>query len=117
MFIYRRIVMKKYGVENGLIYENGNRYAFTRNLLTCLLIVILVIIDAVIAKQVPELEAFGFGESTYALFLIPCILLYRPHLGKRNAKWDLIYPIIYIITLIGGLALTGVNIISYLITL
>jgi len=116
VFFYRRYTVKKYGEENALLYQQGNKYNFYRNIAACALILILGIIDIIFLVAAPN-NKFGFGTNFIILIAIPLLLFYRPHFGKRNATWDLIYNLLYVFVYIAGIIAIVIAVISFLTTI
>lgn len=116
IFFYRRFIYKKYGKENAEIYQNGRRYFFTKNLITALIVVIIVIADMSIAKAWPN-DPLKFGSSYVLLYGLPFILLYTPHMGKRNNWWDILYNLLYVGATILGVVLIIASVSTYLMSL
>lgn len=116
VYVYRRIVDKKYGKENAEMYVLGNRYQFIQNALIAGIIVILGLTDFLLGKYGVS-PKMGFGSNTGIFFLIPLILLYHPHRGARNAKWDLAFNTCYFLSLMAGILLIIPSIVSFITTL
>ncbi|MCQ2802604.1 MAG: hypothetical protein MJ225_02935 [Bacilli bacterium] len=116
IFIYKRHVKAKYG-ENYLIYQAGNKYMFTKNLLVCGIVLILGILDIVLVNVLGPDNVIGAGGYYVILFAIPFILLYHPHLGKRNKTWDLLFAGLYAFSMVLGLVLIGSNLSVYITSL
>ena len=116
VFAYRKIVDLKFGRENGEIYSLGNRYQYIKNLLIALLFVGLGLADLFIGKT--KLGAdLKFGSYTGIFFLAPLLLLYHPHRGPRNKKWDLVFNIAYGFSLIIGVLCIYASISVYITSL
>jgi len=94
VYFYRLIVVKKYGKENALIYINGNKYLFIKNLIAVILIIILGLFDY-FCKDLSFAKSFGLGKNYYILILVPFIMFYHIHFGKRSALLDKVYLILY----------------------
>jgi hypothetical protein len=59
-------------------------------------------------------NAFGIGMFEDFMYLAPLLLLYHPHLGERNAKFDLGQSIFYfIIVFFGYFIILGLIIIAF----
>ena len=102
IFVYRRIVDRKFGKENADVYVRGNRYQFIKNLLICAVFALLGVVDMVLGKN-PACSKLGFGTNTGIFFLIPLVLLYHPHMGARNKKWDLVFTVAYGFSMLIGI--------------
>ena len=102
VFIYRRIVDRKFGKENGDSYVLGNRYQFIKNLLVCGIFALLGVLDMILGKNA-QAARLGLGANSGIFFLIPLVLLYHPHMGARNKKWDLVFNIAYGFSMLIGI--------------
>ena len=102
IFIYRRVVDHKFGKENGDVYVLGNRYQFIKNLIVAAVLALLGVLDIVLGKNA-NCARLGFGSNPGIFFLIPLVLLYHPHMGARNKKWDLVFNVAYGFSLLIGI--------------
>lgn len=112
VFMYRKIVVKKFGKENASIYEVGNRYYYIKNLVICFIVALLGVIDLVISKCWAN-NPIGAGGNYVILFAIPFILLYHPHHGERNMKWDLGFILLYGLSMALGIILIASSVSVY----
>src|SRR5574344_89525 len=94
IYIYHLILKHKYGKEGLELYINGNRYQLVRNLIVAVIIGLVALIDFVVPLMV-ENNVFKLGNNYYILTLVPFVLLYHQHIGKRNTALDLIYSLLY----------------------
>lgn len=101
LFFLQQYTKLKYGEEAAEIYLDSRRYAFDKNIVASIVIVILVLIDLFFRYKIPE-NSMNLGNNWPLIFLIPFILLYRPHIGKRNGTWDFCYTIMYVVFLASG---------------
>ena len=116
VFIYKTYTKKKYG-ENAAIYQTGNRYIFIKNILVCLVVAALGIIDIIIGKTMGTNNPLGAGGNFIILFTIPFILFYHPHLGQRNSKWDIAFAGLYALSMVIGILLVASNLTVYITSL
>ena len=116
VFFYKRHTEKKFGLENAKIYQNGNRYHFIKNLLVIAVIAALGIADLLIGKFWTN-NPLDAGGNYVVLYMIPFVLFYRPHMGKRNGKWDLVFTIFYGLCLSLGLLLVVGSLSTYITSL
>lgn len=116
VFIYRRVAKKKYGEVNGIIYQNGNKYNFCRNIIAFVTVAAIGIFDLMCFLYWPKNPA-GFGTNWLMLFALPFILFYHPHIGKRNGLWDTIFLILYGLAYVIGIVLIVFAILNILVKL
>lgn len=116
VFLYKRHTEKKFGLEGAKIYQNGNRYHLIKNLLVVGVIAALGISDLIIGKCWAN-NPIDAGGNYIVLFIIPFVLFYRPHMGKRNGKWDLAFTILYGLCLSLGLLLVLGSVSTYIASL
>lgn len=101
LFFLQQYVRLKYGKDFGAIFTESRYYALAKNRLACIVLGVLALIDLLFLFKMPD-NSLGFGKNWIVLALIPLILFYRPHIGKRNPKWDNIYMVGYAFSLIFG---------------
>lgn len=94
IYVYRKIIDHKFGKENAETYVLGNRYQYIKNLLIAFVFVILGVADLLLGKTTFG-SKMGFGAYSGIFYLIPVILLYHPHRGPRNKKWDIVFNAAY----------------------
>ena len=116
VFFYKRHTEKKFGLENARIYQSGNRYNFIKNLLVVAVIVALGVSDLLIGKFWAN-NPLGAGGNYVILYIIPFVLLYRPHMGQRNSKWDLAFTVLYGLSLVLGILLIVGSVSTYVVSL
>lgn len=83
-----------YGLKHAETYSYSRRYALNKNILASIIILILFAIDMFFRYNIPD-NVLKLGQNWAIICLIPIILFYRPHIGKRNIKWDNIYTLLY----------------------
>lgn len=94
--IYRYIIRKKYGSEQAKLYFEGNEYYFIKNIIACFLIATIVILAYAIKNSDASLAgALDLKKATILANLIPFVLFYHPHVGKRNRALDLTFSLLY----------------------
>lgn len=113
VYLYKVYTIKKYGRDNALIYQTGNRYYFIKNVVIASIIALIGIVDVVVGKCVPN-NPLGLGSNCLIFATIPFVLLYHPHMGQRNKKWDIIFLILYILFMMLGFSLIISNITTYI---
>jgi transcriptional regulator with XRE-family HTH domain len=94
LYFYRRHINKKYGPENAAIYASGNRYYFMKNIFAASIIAVIALLNA--AMQGNALAGtLDMKKSYWIAILIPLVLFYHPHVGKRNTIFDLAFALTY----------------------
>lgn len=101
LFFLQQYIKLKYGEAAIETYLNSRRYAIGKNAIASIVIVVLVLIDLFFRYKMP-INSMNLGNNWPIILLIPFIMLYRPHIGKRNGTWDLSYTVMYVIFLAGG---------------
>lgn len=101
LFFLQQYVRLKYGDETVTVYLDSRRYALDKNILASIIILFLVGVDLLFRFYAPY-NGLNLGNNWAIALLIPFIILYRPHIGKRSPKWDLVYTVLYAIFLVGG---------------
>jgi len=98
VYIYRRILIAKYGQEGAGVYFHGNAYFFTKNLLAATLIALIVVFN-VIAGKTANAKTLDMSHGYLMAYLIPIVLFYHPHLGKRSSPLDLGISFLYFVSM------------------
>ena len=101
LFFFQQYVNLKYGKEFMNTFLNSRRYALEKNIIACVILLVLSAIDLVFYFKLP-VNDLNLGNNWIITILIPLILFYRPHIGKRLKKWDISYVLMYGISLTGG---------------
>jgi len=83
-----------YGVKDAELYSYSRRYALHKNIVASIIITFLFLLDIFFMYNIPD-NNLKLGKNWTIILLVPIIMLYRPHIGKRNIKWDNIYTILY----------------------
>jgi len=94
IWLYRKIVRKKYGILNAKLYVHGNKYFFIKNLMACSIITVLALINYLMRDN-KLASTLDMNKTYYIAYLIPLILFYHPHIGKRNNIVDMIFVVSY----------------------
>lgn len=112
VYIFKRIVIKKYGFENEQIYENGNRFFIIKNTIACLIIALIGVTEIILSKTWPNNP---IGDMSKYLFLtIPFVFLYHPHIGKRNLTLDFGFKVLYAVSMVLGIVLIAGSLSTFL---
>lgn len=113
LFFLRLYYKYKYGCENAKKFFNGNRYFFIKNIILVAIVLIIGNIEMILNTNTLA-NAFGIGMFEDFMYLAPLLLLYHPHLGERNAKFDLGQSIFYfIIVFFGYFIILGLIILAF----
>ncbi len=115
LFFLQQYTKLKYGDEYNKVYVDSRRYTLTKNVLAVLIIVFLVLIDLLFKFYLPDNDV-KLGNNWAIALLIPFILFYRPHIGKRTPSWDNTYMVLHTVFLIGGFVIS-IGMIMYSIDL
>ena len=99
LFFLRLYFKKKYGEDNANRYFMGNRFLFLKNIMTSVIIIIIWFIE-LLCMENPTLNKMGIGINFYMIILVPLILFYHPHKGKRNRITDYLILGLYITVLL-----------------
>ena len=110
VYFLRMYFRKKYGDEAAVQYFNGNRFLFMKNILICVIVLIIALLDNEIAK-IPGAKTWGFGYAGLSVYLIPLLLFYHPHKGPRNRIVDYIVMALYILAITGVLSFLFIELI------
>ena len=96
VYLYRRLVVYVYGEEKAVSYFHGNKYFFIKNFIAAFWIALIVLVNFAMAKT-DSAKVLGLTSKSYWMaLLIPVVLLYHPHMGKRNSLFDNIITFLYI---------------------
>lgn len=97
-YLLRYIFDRKYGSEQMKVIEYSCRFNWWKNIIASLIVLVLGLIDVVLMHSLPA-GKIQFGTYWYILFIIPFLLLYRNHIGKRNYKFEYLMNGLYIFAL------------------
>jgi hypothetical protein len=97
IFVLRLILRKRYGESNAAIYFSGNRYFWIKNLIAAFWIGAMALF-AYLMKDSSYARTLNLSQVYWIVYLIPLALLYHPHLGKRNATFDLAVSFVYLVS-------------------
>lgn len=100
VYFLRLHFIRKYGEETAVNYFNGNRFLFLKNIVICVIVVILSGIDYFLSKKTWA-KQWGFGYMYYTMLMIPLLLFYHPHKGPRNRFVDYAILILYFLAFTG----------------
>lgn len=101
LFFFQQYVSLKYGKDFTKVFLDSRRYALAKNIIACIVIFVLALIDLLFYFKAP-FNGLNLGNNWIIAILIPFILFYHPHIGKRLPKWDLAYTVMYVLFLVGG---------------
>ena len=101
LFFLRLFFERRYGTENARKIFCGNRFLWMKNVLTCLLILLIVLFNLLMGRNAKALD-FGWGQTTDLLSLVPLILFYHPHKGPRSRAVDALTMAYYLFALSFG---------------
>lgn len=87
LYVYKVLVVHRLGKENAELYFHGNCHYWTKNLLACFWIAMIVLANWV-GQTTDFARALDLNKSYWLAILIPIILFYHPHMGKRSAVLD-----------------------------
>src|SRR5574344_146768 len=87
IWLYRKIVRKKFGILNAKKYVHGNKYFLIKNICTCTIILALALVGFLM-KDNSLAKTLDMNKGYNIAYLIPLILFYHPHMGKRNPIID-----------------------------
>lgn len=90
LFFYEKYQTKKYGKDNFLILKNGNKYAWTRNLIGAFSLIVAYSIVFSFKNIMPSFTN-DFNNIKFVIILIPIILLYRERIPKPNLLENVAY--------------------------
>ncbi len=113
-FFYKRYTIKKFGIDNALLYQRGNKYYLVRNIVASLIILAIGIFEIIALNCFPDNPA-GFGKNVLILIAIPFVLLYHPHHGKRDSKTEWGITIFYGLANVVGICLIVLSVLGYII--
>ena len=99
LFFLRLHFKKKYGEDNAQRYFMGNRFLFLKNIMAVLIIIVIWAFEMIFRDNI-HLNKMGIGLNEFMIVIIPFILLYHPHKGKRNRFTDYFILFLYLLTMI-----------------
>ena len=101
LFIFKTLMEKKYGADKTKILMNGNKALFIKNGIGAVTVFIIGLLELLLSKNNYALT-LGLGKFPNLMYIAPALLLYHPHMGARNVKFDWAIDILYIISF-GGI--------------
>lgn len=93
-FVYRKVMIHRFGEEGFAIYSQGNRSKITLNIICAAAIMIMFVIDR-LSGYIPYAKKLGIGNNQFMWVSALIMLFYTPHIGKRNALVDKAYGFSY----------------------
>ncbi len=114
LYFIRSFYKKKYGQEKAKRLFNGNRFYFLKNLFVCILVAIIAIGEYCLRNTSTNIK--GIGSYYQIVYLIPCLLFYHPHIGKRCKPLDYFTLGLYAIFFCIGYVLAFMVLIVVLLT-
>ncbi|MCQ2793940.1 MAG: hypothetical protein MJ207_00995 [Bacilli bacterium] len=91
----------KYGDSNASLIFESRRYAFAKNIMASSIIVVLFLIDLLFRFIMPD-NVLMLGNNWAIILLVPFIMFYHPHLGKRSNKLDTLFLALYALFFAGA---------------
>lgn len=113
LFFIRYYFKYKYGEENATKMFNGNKFYFLKNIYVCLIIALIAICEYCLRNTTSNIK--GVGKYYQIAYLIPFLLFYHPHLGKRCKPVDYFTLILYGLFFCVGYIFAGLIIIVMVI--
>jgi hypothetical protein len=98
LYFLRLHYTRKYGEENAPLYFNGNRFLWNKNFLVAILVAVIGGVEFILRDNATA-HTLGLGHYSNIVLLIPLLLFYHPHKGKRNLGVDMTTMTLYIIAL------------------
>ncbi len=86
LYFIRLFIKHKYGEEQSKKIFTGNKYFFIKNILVCI-IICLIALEEYLNRNIST-NVRGLGQYYQIIYLVPFLLFYHPHLGKRSKIVD-----------------------------
>ncbi len=93
LYLIRLYFKKKYGQEAARRFFNGNRFYYIKNIFICLIVAAIAVNEYCLRNYTSNIK--GIGSYYQIVYLIPMLLFYHPHLGKRCKPLDYFTLILY----------------------
>ncbi len=93
LYLIRLYFKKKYGQEAAKRFFNGNRFYYIKNIFICLIVAAIAVNEYCLRNYTSNIK--GIGSYYQIVYLIPMLLFYHPHLGKRCKPLDYFTLILY----------------------
>ncbi len=93
LYLIRLYFKKKYGEEAARRFFNGNRFYYIKNIFICLIVTAIAVNEYCLRNYTSNIK--GIGSYYQIVYLIPLLLFYHPHLGKRCKPLDYFTLILY----------------------
>lgn len=101
LYFLKLFYEKKYGREKACSLMYGNRFLLTKNAIASISVLIIGLMEIILYKNKSAGE-LGLGKYPYLILLSPFLMLYHPHIGKRNTALDYSTTILYVLAFAGG---------------
>jgi transcriptional regulator with XRE-family HTH domain len=115
LYLMRRFFKWRYGRENAKRFFNGNRYYFLKNLLVCGIILILSLTEFLFRNANSDIKSMG--GYWQIIFLVPFLLFYHPHFGRRNKFVDYLTLGLYFVFFGIGYLVAGCIVLYYILAM
>lgn len=99
LFFIKLHYKRKFGEKEAERYFMGNKFLFSKNLLVCLIIVLVWAMEFYFSHNAAFVK-LGLGVNTYLILLVPLLLFYHPHKGPRNLATDLTTLFFYALAIV-----------------
>ncbi len=110
LYLIRLYFKRKYGVEAATRFFNGNRFYYIKNIFICLIVAAIGVNEYILRNYSSNIK--GIGSYYQIVYLIPMLLFYHPHLGKRCKPLDYFTLILYGLFFSFGYLLAAILIIT-----
>ncbi len=114
LYFLRLYYKLRYGVKNAERMFNGNRFYFLKNILICVIIAILSLTEYLLRNTGHNIKALG--GYWQIIYLVPGLLFYHPHFGRRNKVVDYLTLILYGLFFGIGYLVAGFLIIGFILS-
>ena len=112
LYFLRLYFKRKYGAENAIKFFNGNKFYWLKNILICVIIAVLAVTEYLLKNTGRNNKSMGgYWQIVY---LIPMLLFYHPHFGKRCKPVDYITLTLYGLMFGCGYVIGGLLVIIYI---
>ncbi len=113
LYFIRLYISHKYGKENAKKIFTGNKYFFIKNILVCV-IISLIALEEYLNRNIST-NVRGIGQYYQIIYLVPFLLFYHPHLGKRSKIVDYFTMTLYLIFISIGYIVAIIAVLGMLI--
>jgi transcriptional regulator with XRE-family HTH domain len=101
LYFLKLFYEKKYGKEKAYSLMYGNRFLLSKNAIASIAVFLIGLMEIILYKNKGAGE-LGLGKYPFLILLSPFLLLYHPHMGKRNTALDYTTLVLYILAFAGG---------------